>query len=178
VPCPDVIPSPAAASLTAASCASPGDLICGVAQIDASGPAPRLTYFVWNQYAFQVPAGYVGVPGETAADGGPLGHFVIYSAKNLDVARDPRSAPQTVPSYCTRINQGAALPIHGSVGRMYECSETGDAASIELDQGHELLVWRQAGVTCEVSFHGHSRTNQDLALAVARSTRMTSPARP
>ena len=59
---------------------------------------------------------------------------------------------------------------------MYECSDTAGTASIELDQGHELLVWQQAGVTCEVSFHGHSRTNQDLALAVARSTRMVSPA--
>ena len=177
MPCPDLIPNPAPASLTAASCASPGDFICGVPQIEASGAPPTPKYFSWNQYAFQVPAGYLGVPGETATNGGPLGHFVIYSAKGLDVARDPRSAPQTVPSYCTAINAGAALRVHGSVARMYECSETADAASIELDQGHELLVWRQAGVTCEVSFHGHSRTNQDLALAVARSTRMMSPAR-
>ena len=177
VPCPDLIPDPAPSSLTAASCASPGDFTCGVPQIEASGAPPTPKYFVWGQYAFQVPAGYEGVPGERAANGGPLGHFVIYSAKNLDVARDPQAAPQTVPAYCTAINQDAVVLVHGSVGRMYGCSETENAASIELDQGHELLVWREAGVTCEVSFHGHSRTNQDLALAVARSTRMVSPAR-
>jgi hypothetical protein len=176
VPCPDLIPNPAPISLTAANCASPGDVVCGIPQIEASGAAPTLTYFVWNQYAFQVPAGYVGVPGERTANGGPIGHFVIYSAKNLNVARDPQSAPQTVPSYCTVIDSGTALLVHGLVARMYECSETADASSIELDQGHELLVWRQEGVTCEVSFHGHSRANQVLALAVARSTRMVSPA--
>jgi hypothetical protein len=178
VPCPGLIPNPAPSSLTAASCANAGDFTCGVPQGEASGAPPTPKYFAWSQYAFEVPAGYQGVPGETSANGGPLGHFVIYSAKNLDVARDPRAAPQTVPAYCIAINQHAALLVHGSVaGRMYECSETANAASIELDQGHELLVWREAGVTCEVSFHGHSRTNQDLALAVARSSRMVSPAR-
>ena len=42
--------------------------------------------------------------GERTVNGGPLGHFVIYSAKDLDVSRDPQAAPQTVPAYCTSIN--------------------------------------------------------------------------
>jgi hypothetical protein len=43
---------------------------------------------------------------------------------------------------------------------------------METVSGHELVEWRQDGVTCEVSFHGHSTVNQNLALAVAQSTRM------
>jgi hypothetical protein len=46
---------------------------------------------------------------------------------------------------------------------------------IETVSGHELVEWRQDGVTCEVSFHGHSAVNQDLAVAVARSTHMVVP---
>ncbi len=176
VPCPGLIPKPGPASTTATNCANAGDFLCPIPQIEASGAPPTLTYFVWNQYAFQVPAGYAGVPGEKAADGGPLGHLVIYSAKNLNVARDPQSAPQTVPAYCAPVHEPTPLRVHGSAAVMYECTESGNAASIELDQGHELLVWRQSGVTCEVSLHGHSHTNQDLALAIARATTMVSPA--
>ncbi len=150
--------------------------MCGIPQIDATGAAPALTYFIWSQYAFQVPANYVGIPGENATNGAPLGHFVIYSAKNLNVSREPHLAARTVPSYCAPVDSSTTLLVHGVAARMYECSETADATSIELDQGHELVVWREAGVTCEVSFHGHSRTNQNLAIAVARSTRMVSPA--
>jgi hypothetical protein len=38
--------------------------------------------------------------------------------------------------------------------------------------GHQLLVWKMAGITCEVSFHGISKVNVDLDLAVADSTAM------
>jgi hypothetical protein len=135
--------------------------------------APPPTYFSWNQYSFQVPAGYVGVPGETAVDGTPLGHFIIYSARHLDVSRVAHSSPQTVPSYCTATSQ--TPNIHGAPARMYECSESSNGSSVELDLGHELLVWTQAGVTCEVSIHGHSRVNQQLDIAIAQSTSMISP---
>ena len=64
---------------------------------------------------------------------------------------------------------------------MFECGDSPGPTAPLADQymetvsGHELVEWRQDGVTCEVSFHGHSTVNQDLSLAVARSTRMVGP---
>jgi hypothetical protein len=41
---------------------------------------------------------------------------------------------------------------------------------LELLKGHDLLVWEDAGITTEVSFHGHSQVNVDLDIAVAKAT--------
>jgi hypothetical protein len=60
---------------------------------------------------------------------------------------------------------------------MYQCANSAGTRSIELDLGHELLVWTQDGVTCEVSLHGHSEVNQALDMAIAQATRMVLPKR-
>ena len=43
--------------------------------------------------------------------------------------------------------------------------------------GHDLLEWNDAGITSEVSFHGHSQVNLDLDVAVAGATVLISPTR-
>ena len=175
VPCPDLIPKPpASASPNAppdfATCSS--DVDCGVPQISASG-----TDFFLDQQAFEVPIGYIGVPGQTTSDGRPLGHFAILAGKNLNTSRVMSNPPQAVPTYCSPVTEHPSLVIHGSVAGMYECSDVWNRASGELDVGHELLVWKQDGVTCEVSFHGHSTVNQNLGVAVAEATSMLFPTR-
>ena len=47
----------------------------------------------------------------------------------------------------------------------------------QLIMGHQLLVWNQAGITCEVSFHGISQVNVDLDVAVADATTMVTARR-
>jgi hypothetical protein len=41
--------------------------------------------------------------------------------------------------------------------------------------GHDLLVWNDAGITSEVSFHGHSQVNVDLDIAEADATILVAP---
>jgi hypothetical protein len=36
-------------------------------------------------------------------------------------------------------------------------------------------VWKDSGITCEVSFHGHSPVNIGLDIAVADATKLVSP---
>jgi hypothetical protein len=43
--------------------------------------------------------------------------------------------------------------------------------------GHDLLVWNDSGIACEVSLHGHSQVNVDLDIAVADATYLISPRR-
>jgi hypothetical protein len=173
VPCPRLVFAPIPSSLTPSNCLGGGQLTCGALSIEATPP-----YFIVNQYSFQVPAGYVGVPGETSVTGGPLAHFIIYSGRHLDTRRIARAhRPQPVPSYCTAIEERRPVTVHGSPAKMYQCSDSGDSKSVVLDAGHDLLVWTQDGVTCEVSLHGHSEVNQVLDVAIARATRMVPPRR-
>ncbi|HXQ59294.1 MAG TPA: hypothetical protein VN799_04325 [Acidimicrobiales bacterium] len=168
VPCPTLVPDPIALSESAASCAG-ADLECGRPSIGITRP-----YFIWNQYNFQVPATYVGVPDETSVLGGPLGHFIIYAGSNLNTRRMPGPA-QAVPSYCAAVKQAHKTEVHGSVATLYTCADSSNGTSVELDVGHELLVWKQSGVTCEVSLHGHSRTNELLDFLIAEETVMIAP---
>jgi len=62
------------------------------------------------------------------------------------------------------------LVVHGASAILYECSDSWNPSSLEIDLGHELLIWKRSGITCELSFHGHSLLNQQLDLAVARAT--------
>ena len=45
----------------------------------------------------------------------------------------------------------------------------------QIVEGHTLVVWNDGGITCEVSFHGHSQANADLDLAVADATVLVAP---
>ena len=173
VPCPGLIPEPPPSSGPNFDYCS-SDLQCGIPDISGLNG-----YFMWNQQGFEVPNGYIGVPGGAAPGGGPLGHFVVYSARKLDTRSQPlpHSQPQPVPSYCTPVNEVSALAVHGSTANMYECSEGPNGPSTELYLGHDLLVWIQNGVTYEVSLHGHSQVNQDLDVAIANATNMVFPSR-
>jgi hypothetical protein len=169
VPCPTLLPVPMPGSQTALSCAAMSGMVCGRPAIAASG-----SYFLINQYGFVVPAGYVGqLPGS--------GHFVVMSARHFNARVDPALRPTPIPGYCAPVPQHPPLVVHSSVASMYECGQDpGPSAPIadqyiETISGHELVEWRQDGVTCEVSFHGHSMVNQDLAVAVAQSTHMVLP---
>jgi hypothetical protein len=173
VPCPTLDFAPIPGSLTSSDCLVDGLLTCGALSIMASPP-----YFLAQQYNFQVPPGYVGVPGEISTSGGPLGHFIIYSGRPLDTRRIAiPHHPQPVPSYCSAVKEHRPITVHGSPAKMYQCSDNGDMRSVVLDAGHDLLVWRQDGVTCEVSLHGHSDVNQTLDVAVAQATTMVQPKR-
>jgi hypothetical protein len=93
----------------------------------------------------------------------------------------PTLLPVPIPGYCAAVPRHPPLVVHGSVASMYECGEDPGPSVPIADQyigtvsGHELVEWRQDGVTCEVSFHGHSTVNQDLAVTVAHSTHMVLP---
>lgn len=169
VPCPTLLPVPMPGTQTALSCAAMSGMVCGRPMITASG-----SYFLVNQYGFVVPADYVGqLPGS--------GHFVVMSARHFDARADPALRPTPIPGYCAPVPRHPPLVVHSSVASMYECGQDPGVAVPIADQymetvsGHELVEWRQDGVTCEVSFHGHSTVNQDLVVAVAQSTRMVSP---
>jgi hypothetical protein len=168
VPCPALVPDPIALSESAANC-SGADLECGRPSIGITRP-----YFIWNQYNFQVPPTYVGVPDEMSVLGGPLGHFIIYAGRNLNTRRS-RGPVQPVPSYCAVVKQAHQTEVHGSVATLYTCADSSNGTSVELDVGHELLVWKQSGVTCEVSLHGHSRTNDLFDFLIAEETVMIAP---
>lgn len=122
--------------------------------------------------SFQVPPGYVGVPEETTLGGEALGHFVIYAGKNLNLSRTGKAS--FIPVYCRQIRR---LRVHGVTARMYQCANSDNGKSVELVVGHELLVWKQYGVICEVSLHGHSQVNQHLDLVIANATKFVFPAK-
>jgi hypothetical protein len=168
VPCPGLIPDPIPTSQSSANCIGGVQLTCGTPQIENALP-----FFSWNQMSFQDPPGYVGVPGESTIDGESLGHFVVYSGKNLNLSRTRTASP--IPVYCARTAQNRKLRVHGVVARMYKCSNSSNGKSVELDIGHEVLIWKQNGITCEVSLHGHSQVNQDLDLVIANATRFVFP---
>jgi hypothetical protein len=129
--------------------------------------------FLLSQANFQVPAGYIGVTFEqsngavvpsSSIDGGPLGHFVFTAGRRL------------LPSYCTPLTAVTTVRVHGAVARLYQCSDAATTpGELELLQGHDLLLWDDAGITTEVSFHGHSQTNVDLDRAVANSVVSVAP---
>ncbi len=173
VPCPGLVPTPNPGSTYA--CGPPGIPTCGPPQIQETDGI-----FLWNQYDFQVPANYVGVPpavpGGLSSTGRPLGHFVIYAGRNLTLSRSGGPV-QPVPSYCTAVPGDAALVVHSGLAVLYECSDVWSRSSPELDVGNELLVWKQSGITCEVSFHGHSLLNQELDVIAARATSLVDPNR-
>jgi hypothetical protein len=81
-----------------------------------------------------------------------------------------------VPSYCTPLDSASLIHVHRSVAKLYQCADSRTSSSqIETIVGHTLLVWNDAGITCEVSFHGHSQVNVDLDIAVAKATVLVPP---
>ncbi len=183
VPCPGLLPDPIPVST--ADAAGPcfhqvgafGEASCGPAGIQVDG-----NLFELSQANFQVPPDYVGVTfqqssgamaPEVSISGGPLGHFVFMSGTDLPYVmtnkRGKGAAP--VPSYCTPLNAASRVRVHGGTAKLYQCADSRTSPSqLEIVTGHTLLVWNDAGITCEVSFHGHSQVNVDLDVAVAKAT--------
>lgn len=186
VPCPGLLPDPIPAS-------SPSDQSClGVMGEDACGQAVievSRSLFLLSQSNFKVPPGYVGVSfqqyngtvvPETSIAGGPLGHFVFMAGTDLpyDFRIKPRKGAPPVPAYCSPVTTSQTLRVHGAVAKLYQCSDSSSSqGGFELIMGHDLLVWNDSGITCEVSFHGHSQANFDLDIAVANATTLVSPKR-
>jgi hypothetical protein len=172
VPCPGLLPKPIPVSSTSpnATCLGTlGEAACGPAVIQVTN------IFLLSQSNFQVPPGYVGVTyqeyngtvvPEPSVDGGSLGHFVF-------TAGGPH-----VPAYCSPMPVEQPVQVHGRAATLYQCSDSSTApGELQLIMGHDLLVWDDAGITTEVSFHGHSQVNVDLDLAVANATSLVSPLR-
>ncbi len=187
VPCPGLLPDPIPVS------SSPSDRSClGVVGEDACGQAvievSRSLFFL-NQANFQVPPGYVGVFFQqyngsvvpmTSIDGGPLGHFVFITGTDLPfyLRQERGKHVLPVPAYCSPMKVAKAVRIHGAVAKLYQCSDsTSRRGGLILYLGHDLLVWTDAGITSEVSFHGHSQVNVDLDIAVADATELVTPAK-
>jgi len=158
-----------------------GEGSCGPAGIELSG-----NVFELSQSNFQVPRGYVGVSigtyngsvPETSIAGGPLGHFTFIAGTDLPLyLRQVRAknAPP-VPAYCLPLKSPRAIRIHGALAKLYECADSSDGrGGLELYMGHDLLVWNDSGITCEVSFHGHSQVNINLDVAEANATVLVVP---
>jgi hypothetical protein len=154
-----------------------GELACGPGVVFSDR-----TLFELTQSNFKVPPNYVGVTfqqnngavvPEPSLSRGPLGHFVFMAGTNLPAyVRSPRKG-SPVPPYCTPQGTAAPLRVHGVRAKLYNCSGSqGGRDALEIIMGHQLLVWKMAGVTCEVSFHGISQVNVDLDVAVADATTM------
>ena len=170
VPCPGLLPKPIPVSSTspdAACLGTLGETACGPAVIQVTN------IFLLSQSNFQVPPGYVGVTyqeyngtivPEPSVNGGALGHFVF-------TVGGPH-----VPAYCSPMAVAQPVQVQGVAGKLYQCSDSSTGpGELELIMGHDLLVWEDAGITTEVSFHGHSQVNVDLDLAVAKATSLVSP---
>jgi hypothetical protein len=178
VPCPGLLPDPipVVVGLCLGQVGALGETSCGPAGIQLDG-----NLFELSQANFQVPPGYVGVSlhqyggamaPETSIGGGPLGHFVFMSGTDLPYIMTGKRGKGVVPvpSYCTPLDSASLIHVHRSVAMLYQCADSRTSSTqIETIVGHTLLVWNDAGITCEVSFHGHSQVNVDLDLAVANA---------
>jgi hypothetical protein len=178
VVCPGLLPTPIPLS------AAPGGVCSEGIGEDQCGPAifqvGQNGLFI-NQANFQVPPGYVGVPGLPSISGGSLGHFVLVEGRGIKFYEGSGSAMKvvSVPSSCKVLPRRARpTRIHGSLAKFYECANgplTPDTPALYL--GHDLLTWTERGLQVQVSFHGHSAVNQDLDVAVARATIVVAPKR-
>ncbi|MGA2474474.1 MAG: hypothetical protein ABSG39_13435 [Acidimicrobiales bacterium] len=185
-----MLPDPIPVSPTSAAVLCPGDYgafgegSCGPAGIEVDG-----NLFELSQSNFQVPPGYVGVSyqqdngvvvPETSISGGPLGHFVFMTGTDLQsvMTNTHGKGVVPVPSYCLPLDPSSLIRVHGGIAKLYQCADASNSLTeIQIVQGHTLLVWNDAGITCEVSFHGHSQVNVDLDVAVANATVLVSPRR-
>ena len=186
VPCPGLLPEPIPDTAASAAEQCIGEV--GAFSETACGPAAINWFgntFELSQSNFQVPSTYVGVAFEQSngavvpehsISGGPLGHFVFMAGTALPYVmthkRGGNVAP--VPSYCSRLN-GSHARVQERRAIVYQCSSDQTHNQLELVSGHTLLVWKDAGMTSEVSFHGHSQVNVDLDVAVANATVLVSP---
>ncbi len=186
VPCPGLLPDPipdASASATEQCIGQVGafsETACGPAAIEWFGNT-----FELSQSNFQVPSSYVGVTFEQyngavvpqrSISGGPLGHFVFMAGTDLPYVMTHKRGGNIspVPSYCSPL-RGSHVRVQEQAASVYQCGSDQSLNQIELVSGHTLLVWRDAGVTSEVSFHGHTEVNVDLDVAVANATVLVSP---
>lgn len=188
VPCPGLLPDPipytsaSAAERCIGEVGAFSETACGPAAIEWFG-----TTFELSQSNFQVPIGYVGVTfdqsngavvPQASINGGPLGHFVFMAGTDLPYVMTHRHGGNVapVPSYCVRLN-GTHVLVQGRPASVYQCGSDQSLNQLELVSGHTLLVWRDAGITTEVSFHGHSQVNVHLDVAMANATVLVSPRR-
>ena len=184
VPCPGLLPDPIPVSpkSSAAWCLGVlGEDGCGPAMIQLSSGV-----FLLSQSNFKVPHNYVGVTfqqnngnfvPETSVSGGPLGHFVFMAGTDLESYLRQESGKDLppVPGYCSPVKTDKTMQVDGATATLYQCSNSSDGPGLELLMGHELLVWNDSGMTCEVSFHGHTQVNVELDIAVADATQLVTP---
>jgi hypothetical protein len=184
VPCPGLLPDPIPVSPTSSAASCLGELGedgCGPAVIQLDGGV-----FLLSQSNFQVPHSYVGVTFQqysgkvvpmTSVNGGPLGHFVFMTGTDLQsyMRQEPGKGLPPVPAYCSLMKLDKPIRVHGAMTALYQCSDSSNGPGLELIMGHDVLVWNDAGITCEVSFHGHSQVNVDLDGAIADATQLVSP---
>lgn len=186
-PCPGLLPDPLAITpMNEVDCLGEvgafSETSCGTAAIQVS-----LKELFLSQANFQVPPSYVGVSDklyngtavpQPSINGGPLGHFVFETGTTLLGEYKPGTikAASSIPSYCSKIQDAPTVKIRGSKGTFYQCSDSSsDRNAMQALMGHDMLQWKQAGLLCQVSFHGHSSLNLKLDVAVARSTEVVQP---
>jgi hypothetical protein len=189
VPCPDLLPDPIPIPPTSSACfgevGALGEASCGPAGIQLDG-----NLFELSQSNFRVPPDYVGVSFEqdngkmvpdTSISGGPLGHFVFMAGTDLKYVMTNQRGKDVVPipSYCSPLDAARLIHVHGHVAKLYQCADSPNSRTeTQIVLGHTVLVWNDAGVTCEVSFHGHSQVNVDLDVAMANGTVLVPPREP
>ena len=187
MPCPGLlpVPIPVPPAYSGPPCLGVlGETACGRAAIQVSR-----SLLLLSQSNFTVPPGYVGVTFQQyngavvpmqSISGGPLGHFVFMAGTTMPAAvgNGSRRGASPVPAYCAPQMTSTPLRVNGATAKLYQCSDSGGGPDVfQLIMGHQLLVWNQAGITCEVSFHGISQVNVDLDVAVADATTMVTARR-
>jgi hypothetical protein len=158
------------------------EMACGPAVVQWNG-----NLFELSQSNFKVPPGYVGVSfeksdgtwaTEQSISGGSLGHFVFMTGTDLQSVMTGKHGKSVapVPPYCSRVDQPSVIRVRGLLAKLYTCADQSNSQmGGEIVLGHTLLVWDDHGMTCEVSFHGHSQVNVDLDRAEAGATVLVAP---
>jgi hypothetical protein len=183
VMCPGLFPTPIPISVAPGGVCSEqiGEDQCGPAIFDVEKQLLSNTKQMFiNQSNFQVPSGYIGAPEVPSISGGPLGHFVFVEGPTVSFIEGSRRLKSvSVPYSCHASKFVTPTRIHGAVPHFYQCANgpmTPHTPALYL--GHDLLTWRERGLLVEVSFHGHTTVNQDLDVAIARSTVVVDPRGP
>jgi hypothetical protein len=186
VPCPGLLPDPIPIPPTSTACfgevGAVGEASCGRAGMQRVG-----NLFELSQSNFQVPPGYIGVSLEqdngamvpdTSISGGPLGHFVFMTGTDLKYVMTHKRGRHVVPvpPYCSPLEAARTIHVHGQIAMLYQCADSSKSrTALQIVLGHTLLEWNDAGVACEVSFHGYSQVNVDLDIAMANATVLVAP---
>jgi hypothetical protein len=149
VPCPGLLPSLPSGAPPPRLCGEPGTCRRGQLQ--------------FSQLGFQVPLGYVGLPGALEPSGA-----LLIAATPVRSAAGPFAVP------CPDERRIATPTVRGTRALLVACPEPGQASSYG---GIVRLRWESRGTLTVVDLTGFSEVNQRLAVTLAARSRPVPPRR-